>query len=131
MGDFSDILMDHFSSPRNTGPMTSPDVVGQAGTLGHGPFMVLYLRIQQDRVVDAKFRTYGCGVTIACGSLLTEIIIQLSVRECLDLTAEHLTEAIGGVPPDKLHSPVLAIAALRHALNQYHQKDAPLPASLA
>jgi NifU-like protein involved in Fe-S cluster formation len=116
MGRYSDTLMDHFQSPRHCGAMDGPDLVGHVGIVGQGPFMVLYLRVREGRVTDAKFQTYGCGSTIACGSMLTELVIGRVVRDCLALTAEQLSEALDGVPADKQHSPVLAIAALRDAL---------------
>jgi NifU-like protein involved in Fe-S cluster formation len=93
--------MDHASYPRNPGVMDHPDLTGIAGTPGNGPFMVLSLRLQDGRIAAAKFQTYGCGPTIASGSMLTEMILIL---------------ALDGVPPDKLHGPELAIAALRDAL---------------
>jgi NifU-like protein involved in Fe-S cluster formation len=116
MGKFSDTLMDHFTSPRNNGPMESPDRIGQAGALGQGPFMVLYLRVAGGTISEAKFCTYGCGTTIAAGSILTELITGRSFAECQSLTAGDLIKALDGVPPDKLHSPALAIAALQDAL---------------
>ena len=72
-----------------------------------------------DQILAAKFQTYGCGPTIACGSVLTEMITGRSINQCLELTAQSLIDALDGVPPDKLHSPALAIAALRDALKEY------------
>jgi nitrogen fixation NifU-like protein len=80
MGKYSDTLMDHFMAPRNSGALESPDVTGHAGTPGRGPFLILYLRVDANQVVAAKFQTYGCGPTIACGSMLTEIIIGQSPK---------------------------------------------------
>ena len=119
MGKYSDMLMEHFTSPRNAGALDSPDSTGHAGAPGRGPFLILYLRMKGNQVLAAKFQTYGCGPTIACGSVLTELITGRSVNECLELTADTLIDALGGIPPDKLHSPALAIAALRDALKQY------------
>jgi nitrogen fixation NifU-like protein len=119
MGKYSDILMEHLASPRNSGPLEAPDATGHAGAPGRGPFLILYLRIEGDRVVAARFQTYGCGATIACGSMLTELITGQTIAGCLQLTAETLSEALDGVPPDKLHSLALAIAALRDALRGY------------
>ncbi len=116
MSRFSDNLMDHFNNPRNQGRMESPDRVGVAGTPGQGPFMILMLRVQNDRVIKAKCETHGCGVTIAAGSMLTELIANCSLDDCRTITAERLTQALGGVPSDKAHSPALAVAALRNAL---------------
>src|SRR5262245_46913843 len=116
MARFSETLMDHFSSPRNQGTIENPDCVGAASTPGQGPRMVLTLKVRDDIVVDAKFKTHGCGVTIAAGSMLTEMMLNRSIAQCLAITAEELGQALGGVPPDKAHSPVLAVTALRRAL---------------
>jgi nitrogen fixation NifU-like protein len=119
MGKYSDTLMEHFTSPRNSGALASPDVTGHAGTPGRGPFMILYLQIAGGKVVAAKFQTYGCGSTIACGSMLTEMIIGRSLEDCLRLTTDTLIERLDGVPAEKMHSPALAITALRDALKCY------------
>lgn len=116
MGKYSDTLMDHYASPRNSGPMESPDVVGHAGTPGQGPFMILYLRLAEDIVAGSRFQTYGCGATIASGSVLTELIESRPIAECLALTPADVIAALDGVPADKLHGPALAIGALRNAL---------------
>lgn len=116
MSRFSETLMDHFVSPRNSGTMEVPDRVGLAGTPGHGPFMAIQLRLAGVHIAGAKFQTYGCGASIAAGSMLTEMIIGRSVAECLEVSAEHLSIALGGFPPDKQHCPIMAIAALREAL---------------
>jgi nitrogen fixation NifU-like protein len=119
MGKYSDALMDHFSSPRNMGAMDGADRVGHAGMPGRGPFLILYLRMNGDVVAQAMFQTHGCGPTIASGSALTELIVGRSASECLALTVEDLIEALDGVPPEKRHSPTLAIAALGHALEGF------------
>src|SRR5438034_687909 len=116
MERFSDILMDHFMAPRNDGHMEAPDRVGVGGNPGQGPSIVLYLRLRENVIFDARFRANGCGVTIAAGSMLTEMIVNRSVEECRTISADQLAEALGGVPPDKAHSPILAITALRSAL---------------
>jgi len=116
MGHFSDTLMDHFNSPRNSGRMDNPDLVGIAGTPGNGPYFVLYLRLAGSSIVESRFQTHGCGVSIACGSMLTELIADRTASECLELTAERLGEALDGVPATKIHCPAMAIAALKAAL---------------
>jgi nitrogen fixation NifU-like protein len=118
MGQFSEILMDHFNSPRNCGVMEAPDRVGLAGTPGSGSFVALYLRLNTDSIVESRFQTNGCGVSIACGSMLTELIALRTVSECLQLTSEQLMDALGGVPLSRLHCPALAIAALKDALKE-------------
>jgi nitrogen fixation NifU-like protein len=97
--------------------MDSPDSIGCVGRPGNGPFLILCLRCTDDTVSEAKFQTYGCGATIACGSMLTTMIIGRSIEECRQFTQEQLIAALDGVPPDKMHSPALAIGALRAALD--------------
>jgi nitrogen fixation NifU-like protein len=120
VGKYSDILMDHFTAPRNSGALDSPDATGHAGAPGRGPFLILYLRIEDAQITAAKFQTYGCGSTIASGSMLTELIAGRPIADCLKLTTDELIAALDGVPADKLHGPALAIAALRDALACYN-----------
>jgi nitrogen fixation NifU-like protein len=117
VGKYSETLMDHVMAPRNGGVMEIPDLTGHAGAPGRGPFLILYLKFQDERVAEAKYHTYGCGPTIAAGSMLTELIAGRTITECRELTVEKLIAALDGVPPDKLHCPGLAIAALRDALS--------------
>jgi nitrogen fixation NifU-like protein len=119
MGQFSETLMDHFNSPRNCRRMETPNLVGLAGTPGNGPYVALYIRLDDDSIIESCFQTHGCGVSIACGSMLTELITHRSITECLELTPERLSAALDGVPATKLHCPVLAIAALKDALKGY------------
>jgi nitrogen fixation protein NifU and related proteins len=119
MGKYSDTLMDHFTSPRNSGPMEASDLVGHAGSPGRGPFLILYLRMDGETVARATFQTHGCGPTIASGSVLTETVAGRTVAECLGLTDQDIIDALDGVPGHKLHGPALAIAALRDALKGY------------
>jgi nitrogen fixation protein NifU and related proteins len=125
MGSYSEVLMDHFNNPRNEGSMQAPDRIGLVGTPGNGAFMVLCLRLREGRVAEARFQTYGCGASIAAGSLLTEMITDRSVAECLSLTVEQLIDELGGVPPHKLHAPALAIGALRIALQAPAREGEP------
>jgi NifU-like protein involved in Fe-S cluster formation len=122
MGLYSDTFMDHFLSPHNSGAINDPDRTGHAGVPGQGPFMILYLRIAEGRVAEAKFQTYGCGTAIASGSVLTDLITSRSLEDCAHLTDQHVIQALDGVPPDKLHGPALAIAALRDALKESSSK---------
>ncbi len=118
MGRFSETLTEHVMAPRNTGVMENPDVTGHAGTPGRGAFLILFLKVQEGRIAAATFQTYGCGPTIAAGSMLTELIVGRTVAECRKLTADDLIAALDGVPPDKLHCPALAIGALQDALRK-------------
>jgi nitrogen fixation protein NifU and related proteins len=119
MAKYSETLTEHVMAPRNSGVMGRPDLTGHAGAPGRGSFLILYLRLQDDRIAEAKYHTYGCGPTIASGSMLTELIVDRTIGECRELTVERLIEALDGVPPEKLHCPGLAIAALRDALSRH------------
>ena len=123
MGKYSETLMEHVLAPRNTGAMEDPDLTGHAGAPGRGPFLILFLKLDHDRIAAAKYHTYGCGPTIASGSMLTELIVGRTIAECGDLTTEDLIEALDGVPPDKLHGPALAVAALHDALGNYRAHE--------
>lgn len=116
MGRFSETLMEHFTSPRNTGTLEHPDRVGLVGRPGEGAFFLLHLRLDAGRIAEVRFQTYGCGTTIAAGSMLSELILGRTLDECRLLTADILILELDGVPPDKMHCPALAIAALQVAV---------------
>jgi nitrogen fixation protein NifU and related proteins len=118
MGKYSETMTDHVLSARNGGAMEHPDLTGHAGAPGRGAFPILFLRVEDGRIAAAKYHTVGCGPTIACGSMLSELVLGRSIAECRELTAEELIRALDGVPPDKLHCPALAIGALRDALGR-------------
>ena len=125
MGKYSETLTDHVMAPRNGGAIENPDLTGHAGAPGRGAFMILYLKVQDERIAAAKYHTVGCGPTIASGSMLTEMIVGRSIAECQGLTIEDLIEALDGMPPDKLHCPALAIGALQDALSKWNQTLSP------
>ncbi len=120
MRKYSETLTEHVMLPRNGGSIENPDLTGHAGVPGRGAFMILYLRIEDERVAVAKYHTVGCGPTIASGSMLTEMINGKPIAHCRELTVENLIEALDGMPPDKLHCPALAIGALKDALAKWH-----------
>jgi nitrogen fixation protein NifU and related proteins len=115
MSKYSETLADHLMAPRNSGAIENADLAGHAGAPVCGAFMILYLRIEDERITAAKYHTVGCGPTIASGSMLTERIAGKSIAECRELTVEKLIEALDGMPPDKLHCPALAIGVLKDA----------------
>lgn len=116
MSRYSDIVMDHLAHPRNLGRMENPDRMGLAGVPGQGPYILLCLRMREGRVVEARYQSHICVATVAAGSMLTVMITDRTIEECLAISADQLMEALGGVPPDKVHAPALAVAALRAAL---------------
>ncbi len=94
MGKYSETLTEHVMLPRNGGVIESPDLTGHAGVPGRGAFMILYLKLEGERVAAAKYHTVGCGPTIASGSILTEIIQGRTIQECRKLTAQDLIDAL-------------------------------------
>lgn len=125
MSRFSETLMDHFQDPRHLGRMKNPDAIGVAGVLGVGRHLVLYLKVDRNRVTEAWFECQGCGVTIACGSVLTELLDGRSLAECERLTAADIVHALDGIPYDKQDRAEMPIFALREALQQYRSNLDP------
>lgn len=119
---YSPKVMDHFQNPRNVGEMPDADAVGKAGSPSCGDILRLYLKIEDDRVSRASFKTFGCGAAIATSSILTELVRGKSLGELAALTNAQVAEALGGLPPIKMHCSVLAEQALRSALEDFSQK---------
>jgi nitrogen fixation protein NifU and related proteins len=122
-GPYSDKVMDHFMHPRNMGEIEDASGVGEVGNPACGDVMRLYLKIEDGKIVDAKFKTFGCGAAIASSSMTTELIKGKSIDEALKLSNEAVSEALGGLPPAKQHCSVLAEDALRAALEDYKKKQ--------
>lgn len=121
---YSEIVMDHFRNPRNSGRMENPDGVGQVGNPKCGDIMKIYLKINKNEIIeDVKFETFGCGSAIASSSIATEMIKGKSVHEAVELSNKAVVEALGGLPPVKIHCSVLAEQAVKSALYDYAQKN--------
>ena len=123
-GPYSEKVMDHFMNPRNVGEIESPDGVGEVGNPACGDMMRLYLKIEEGRVRDAKFRTFGCGAAIASSSMLTEMIKGKTVDEARAITNQMVAEALDGLPAVKIHCSVMAEQAVKSALDDYVKKHA-------
>jgi nitrogen fixation NifU-like protein len=123
-GPYSEKVMDHFMNPRNVGEIESPDGVGEVGNPACGDMMRLYLKIEEGKVVDAKFRTFGCGAAIASSSMLTEMIKGKTVDEARAITNQHVADALDGLPAVKIHCSVMAEQAVKSALDDYAKKHA-------
>lgn len=121
-GPYSDKVMDHFMNPRNMGEIEDADGVGEVGNPTCGDVMKLYLKIEEDKIVDVKFKTFGCGAAIASSSMTTELIKGKTIDEALKLSNQAVAEALGGLPPAKEHCSVLAEDALKAALEDYKKK---------
>lgn len=116
---YSEKVMDHFMNPRNVGEITDADGIGEVGNAKCGDIMKVYLKIENDIVVDAKFKTFGCGSAIASSSMATELIKGKTVEEAWQLTNKAVAEALDGLPPVKMHCSVLAEEAIHKAINDY------------
>jgi len=121
-GPYSEKVMDHFMNPRNVGEIESADGVGEVGNPACGDMMRLYLKIDAGKVVDAKFRTFGCGAAIASSSMLTEMIKGKTVDEARAITNQHVADALDGLPAVKIHCSVMAEQAVKSALDDYIKK---------
>jgi len=119
---YSDKVMDHFMNPRNMGEIENPDGVGTVGNPACGDVMRLFIKVENDVIIDAKFKTFGCGAAIASSSMTTELIKGKRVDEALKLSNEAVAEALDGLPPVKMHCSVLAEEALKAAINDYRLK---------
>lgn len=119
---YSDKVMEHFEHPRNVGVIEDADGVGTVGNPACGDIMKLYLKIENDVVVDAKFKTFGCGAAVATSSMITELIIGKKLEEILKISNKTVAEALGGLPPIKMHCSVLAEDAVKAAVEDYHRK---------
>ncbi|MBE6921693.1 MAG: Fe-S cluster assembly scaffold protein NifU [Ruminococcaceae bacterium] len=123
MALYSDKVMDHFMNPRNVGYIENADGIGEIGNAKCGDIMKIYLKIENDVIVDAKFETFGCGSAIASSSMATEMIIGKPVSEALELTNKAVVEALDGLPAHKVHCSVLAEEAIKNALKDYFDRN--------
>ena len=117
---YSEKVMDHFSNPRNVGEIPDADGIGEVGNARCGDIMKMYLKIENDIIVDVKFKTFGCGAAVATSSMATELIKGKPVSEALKLTNKAVTEALDGLPAHKIHCSVLAEEAIKKAVQSYY-----------
>jgi len=127
MGQYSEKVMEHFARPRNVGEMENPDGVGKVGNPVCGDIMNLYLRVKDGVITDATFKTFGCGAAIATSSMTTELVKGKTVEEALAISNRAVAEALGGLPPIKMHCSVLAEEALRAAIDDYYSRRRKKP----
>ena len=122
-GPYSAKVMDHFMNPRNVGEIEDASGIGEVGNPACGDMMRLYLKVEDGRIVDAKFRTFGCGAAIASSSMLTEMIKGKTIAEAREITNRHVADALDGLPPVKIHCSVMAEEAVKSALDDYAKKN--------
>jgi nitrogen fixation NifU-like protein len=119
---YSEKVMDHFRSPRNVGEMKDADGIGKVGNPVCGDIMELYIKVEDETIVDAKFQTFGCGAAIATSSMVTEMVKGKKIDDALGISNAMVAEALGGLPPIKMHCSVLAEEALKSAITDYRNK---------
>lgn len=127
MEGYSDIVIDHFERPRNSGTLEDANAVGYMTNPVCGDTLLLMLRVDGGRIVDARWQSDGCAASIAASSLLSELASGASVAEAEAITREAVVEALGGLPASKLHASVLAADALHHALANYREQQRTKP----
>lgn len=120
---YSDKVIEHFTNPRNVGVIENADGVGKVGNPVCGDMMEMSVKIEQGVITDVKFRTFGCGAAIATSSMATELIKGRAIDEALELTNRAIADALGGLPPVKMHCSVLAADALKMALADYYRRQ--------
>ncbi len=123
MALYSKTVMDHFTNPRNVGVIEDASGVGEVGNAKCGDIMKIYLKIENDIIVDVKFETFGCGSAIASSSMATEMIKGKPISEAMKLTNKAVAEALEGLPAHKLHCSVLAEEAIKAALKDYYDRN--------
>jgi nitrogen fixation NifU-like protein len=121
---YSEKVMDHFSRPRNVGEIADANGIGQEGNPVCGDIMKMYIKVDENDVIqDIKFKTFGCGAAIATSSMVTEMAKGKTIKEALELTNKAVAEALGGLPPQKMHCSNLAADALHRAIEDYLEKQ--------
>lgn len=119
---YNEKVMEHFRNPRNVGEIENADGVGKVGNPVCGDIMELYIKVDRGIIADAKFKTFGCGAAIATSSMVTELVKNKTVEEALHISNKAVAEALGGLPPIKMHCSVLAEEALKKAIDDYRMR---------
>jgi len=120
---YSEKVMEHFSNPRNVGEIPDADGVGIEGNPTCGDIMKIYIKVEDDHIMDVKFKTFGCGAAIATSSMVTEMVMGKTLDEALEISNQAVAEALGGLPPVKMHCSNLAADALHKAIADYRSKQ--------
>jgi len=120
---YSEKVMDHFTNPRNVGEIPDADGVGTEGNPVCGDVMKIFIKIDNGKIIDAKFKTFGCGAAIAVSSMITEMVKGKTLNEALNISKEVVADALGGLPPQKMHCSNVGADALHKAINDYKKKQ--------
>ena len=130
MALYNDTVMENFLHPKNVGELENPDGTGVYGSPVCGDMMQIQIKVDNDIITDAKFKTFGCGSAIASSSMATSMIIGKTVQQALELTNKQIINELGGLPPVKIHCSVLADKAIKNAIYDYAMKNGKKYAAL-
>ena len=119
---YSEKVMEHFMNPKNVGEIKDADGIGEVGNPVCGDMMTFYIKVENDVIVDVKFKTFGCGAAIAVSSIVSEMAKGKTIEEALKITREQIAEELGGLPPNKMHCSNLGTDALHKAIQDYLEK---------
>ncbi len=119
---YSEKLLEHFRNPRNVGEIPDADGIGTVGNPICGDLMSIYIKVENDRIVDIKFKTFGCGAAIATSSMITEMAKGKTLDEALKITRNDVADALDGLPPIKMHCSNLAADGLKSAIRDYYSR---------
>ncbi|KJR40203.1 NIF system FeS cluster assembly, NifU-like protein [Candidatus Magnetoovum chiemensis] len=114
--------MDHFTNPRNVGEIQNADGIGMEGNPTCGDAMKLFIKVEDNKITEAKFQTFGCGAAIAVSSMITEMVVGKTIEEALLITKESVADALDGLPPQKMHCSNLGADALHKAIEDYRNR---------
>ena len=120
---YNEKVMEAFKNPQNVGEIEDYGGLGKVGNAACGDIMQITLKIENDVIVDAKFKTFGCAAAIATSSTATQMVIGMTVDEALKLTNRAVVEKLEGLPPQKLHCSVLAEEAIKAAIEDYRNRQ--------
>ncbi|MCP2520552.1 Fe-S cluster assembly scaffold protein NifU [SCandidatus Aminicenantes bacterium Aminicenantia_JdfR_composite] len=119
---YSEKVMEHFLNPRNVGKIEDADGIGEVGNPVCGDMMTFYIKVKDNRIIDVKFQTFGCGAAIAVSSIVSEMAKGKTIEEALKITNKKVAEELGGLPKNKLHCSNLGADALHKAIEDYLKK---------
>jgi nitrogen fixation NifU-like protein len=124
---YSEKVMDHFLNPHNVGELQDANGIGNVGNPVCGDILRLYIKVVDNRIVDVRFKTFGCGAAIATSSMVTDLVKGKTLDEAMQISNKAVAEALGGLPKIKMHCSVLAEEALRAAIEDYRKKQSQGP----